>query len=129
MVLLWQSCGLVVPWYDPSLDIDRKLSVDPDLFLTGHIDGKVVASVMGGYEGHRGWINFLAVLPEYQLCGYGKEIMSAIEKKIAERGCPKINLQVRSYNTGVIEFYKHIGYLDDEVVSFGKKLIVDQVEE
>ncbi len=119
----------MVPWYDPSKDIDRKLKVDPDLFLTGHIDGKVVASVMGGYEGHRGWINYLAVLPEYQKLGYGREIISAIEKKIAERGCPKINLQIRSHNTGVIEFYRHLGYSDDEVVSFGKKLIVDSAEE
>ncbi len=129
VIQLWEKCRLTVPWYDPSKDIDRKLKVDPDLFLTGHIDGAVVATVMGGYEGHRGWINYLAVLPEYQKLGYGREMMSAVERKIAEKGCPKINLQVRSYNTSVIDFYRHLGYADDQVVSFGKKLIVDSTEE
>jgi len=125
VIRLWRECNLVVGWYDPSIDIDRKLRVDPDLFLTGHLGEKVVASVMGGYEGHRGWINFLAVLPEYQGRGYGSEMMSAVEGMIAEKGCPKINLQVRSYNTGVIEFYKKIGYINDEVISFGKKFVID----
>ncbi|MBN2071906.1 MAG: GNAT family acetyltransferase [Candidatus Krumholzibacteriota bacterium] len=128
VVDLWRRCNLTVPWYDPSKDIDRKLQVDPELFLTGLISGMVIASVMGGYEGHRGWINYLAVHPEYRGMGYGREMMEAVEAMIAERGCPKINLQVRSYNKGVIEFYRKLGYRDDEVVSFGKKIVVDSEE-
>jgi len=80
---------------------------------------------MGGYEGHRGWINYLAVLPEYQGKGYAKDIMFAIEQKLKNIGCPKINLQIRSNNENVIKFYESIGYFDEHMTSMGKKLSED----
>ena len=126
VVALWQECGLVVTQNDPAKDIERKLKVDPDLFLVGHEGGVIVATVMGGYEGHRGWINYLAVKPAEQRKGYGRALMEAVEALIIQRGCPKINLQVRSSNRGVIEFYKSIGYRDDEVVGLGKRFEYDQ---
>ena len=125
VIALWRRCGLTRPWNHPKLDIERKLLVDPELFLVGEIDGEIVASVMGGYEGHRGWINYLAVDPGYQRQGLGREMMEAVETKIRAAGSPKINLQIRTGNTAVIEFYQSIGYKMDEVVSMGKRLVVD----
>ena len=126
LVELWQACGLTVPWNDPRKDIQRKLTKDPELFLIGLIDGLVVASVMGGYEGHRGWINYLAVDPKLQKKGYGRQLMEAVEKKISQTSCPKINLQIRSSNVDVIAFYKAIGYKQDDVVGMGKRLVSDE---
>ena len=109
VVALWQACGLVVPWNDPSRDIERKMSVGRELFLVGEIDGVLVASVMGGYDGHRGWINYLAVDPQHRRQGLGEVMMEAAEISLRKQGCPKINLQVRTSNAEVIEFYRAIG--------------------
>ena len=122
---LWQRCGLTKPWNDPLLDLERKRQVDPDLFLIGTIDDKLVAVAMGGYEGHRGVVNYLAVEPDLQGGGYGKQLMVYLEKKLTARGCPKINLLIRSSNTEVIKFYAAIGYKQDQVVCMGKRLIED----
>ncbi len=122
---LWNDCGLVVPWNDPVKDIKRKLKVDPDLFLVGELDGKIVASVMGGYEGHRGWINYLAVSPRHQRKGYGRLIMEVAELAIAQKGCPKINLQIRGSNTDIASFYQAIGYDIENVIGLGKRLKPD----
>jgi ribosomal protein S18 acetylase RimI-like enzyme len=99
--------------------------VRPDLFLVGTIDGKVVATVMVGYEGHRGWINYLGVCPDHQRQGLGREMMQAAEQRLRDCGAPKINLQVRTGNQQVIDFYKSIGFQLDDVVSMGKRLEVD----
>ena len=125
VIELWRECNLVVPQNDPAKDIERKLKIDPDLFLVGVIDEKVVATVMGGYEGHRGWINYLAVKPSQQRKGYGQAIMQAVESLIKQKGCPKINLQVRATNEAVIKFYAAIGYGNDNVVGLGKRLEYD----
>ena len=125
VIHLWYECELVVPWNNPKMDIERKLKVNPELFLVGEIEYKIIASVMGGYEGHRGWINYLAVLPDYQGKGFAKQIMTAVEQKIKNIGCPKINLQIRSNNEDVIKFYESIGYYDERMTSMGKRLSED----
>ena len=125
IIYLWQQCELTRPWNDPNKDIDRKLAEHPELFLIGIEDNQVIASVMGGYEGHRGWVSYLAVAPDRQHKGYGKEIMRALEEKLLQLGCPKINLQVRTTNTKVIAFYEAMGFKMDDVVSMGKRLIND----
>lgn len=84
--------------------------------------GKIVGSVMAGYEGHRGWINYLAVAPRFRQQGYGRQLMEAAETLLRARGCPKINLQVRASNAEVVRFYEAIGFAVDDVVSFGKRL-------
>jgi len=122
VVALWQSCDLVRHWNDPHKDIRRKLAVRPDLFLVGILDGQVVASVMAGYEGHRGWLNYLAVAPEYQRHGLARSIVTEAERLLREAGCPKINLQIRKFNKDVIEFYRRLGYAIDDVFSMGKRL-------
>jgi ribosomal protein S18 acetylase RimI-like enzyme len=126
VIALWEECNLVVPWNDPKKDIQRKLKVNPELFLVGILDGRIVASIMGGYEGHRGWVNYLAVSPSIQRKGYGRQMMEVVETKLREVGCPKINLQVRDTNKGVIAFYKAIGYDPDNVISMGKRLESDE---
>ncbi|HID50420.1 MAG TPA: GNAT family acetyltransferase [Anaerolineae bacterium] len=125
VVALWQACGLVKPWNDAYKDIQRKLTVGRELFLVGEIDGRIAATIMGGYEGHRGWVNYLAVHPDYRRQGYGRFLMDTVESKLLALGCPKINLQIRESNLDVIRFYEAIGYKQDKVVSFGKRLIPD----
>lgn len=125
VVRLWEACELTRPWNDPRKDIARKLAVRPDLFLVGVIDGEVVGTVMAGYEGHRGWINYLAVHPGRRRRGVGRAIMAEAERLLALTGCPKINLQVRSTNAAVIAFYQSLGYAMDDVVSLGKRLVED----
>ncbi|MCX5734802.1 MAG: GNAT family acetyltransferase [candidate division NC10 bacterium] len=126
VVQLWTDCGLVVPWNNPRRDIRRKLQVQAGMFLVGCVENQVVATVMAGYEGHRGWINYLAVSPRHQRAGIGRRMMEEAEALLRAAGCPKINLQVRSTNAAVIEFYKRIGFKIDDVVSFGKRLEPDE---
>ena len=125
VIELWQACALVVPWNDPVKDIARKLKVDADLFLVGESGGEIVATVMGGYEGHRGWINYLAVSPQHQRKGYGREIMEFVEQRIQQKGCPKINLQIRGSNTQAAAFYQAIGYDIENAIGLGKRLEPD----
>ena len=125
VVSLWQECELTRPWNNPELDIQRKLSVNDDLFLVADDDGQIVGSIMGGYDGHRGWINYLAVSPSVQKQGLGRELMDAVESRLLDQGCPKINLQVRTGNDSVMAFYEAIGYTDDNCTSFGKRIIPD----
>ncbi len=122
VVALWERCGLTRPWNDPRKDIRRKVGVQPELFLVGVVDGDIAAAVMAGYEGHRGWIQYLGVDPRRRRSGLGRAIMAEAERRLRAAGCPKINLQVRTSNTGVIEFYKRLGFALDDVVSMGKRL-------
>ena len=125
VIQLWQDCGLVVPWNDPGEDIRRKIKHSPDGFLVCSIDRKIVSTLMVGYDGHRGWVNYLAVAPDRQMMGIGREMMAYAENWLLLQGCPKLNLQIRSTNDQVIRFYESIGYTNDEVISLGKRLIAD----
>jgi ribosomal protein S18 acetylase RimI-like enzyme len=123
VITLWKECNLVVPWNDSHEDIRIKCDYQPELFLVAEdVNGSVVGSVMAGYDGHRGWINYLAVSPDKREKSIGTQLMSAAEEKLKSLGCPKINLQIRSSNTGVINFYEKIGYKQDDVVCYGKRL-------
>ena len=125
VVHLWLECGLVVPHNNPICDIERKLKVNPEWFLVGELDGRIVASCMVGYEGHRGWINYLAVRPEFRRQGFGQRMMEHAENLMQRAGCAKINLQVRASNIDVVRFYESIGYKQDTVVNMGKRLDPD----
>ena len=125
VIELWRACGLTRPWNDPDLDIARKLKVQPELFIVGEFDGKVIASAMAGYDGHRGSVYYLAISPEYQCRGFGRLLMQRVEMALKAMGCPKINIVVRTSNTKVLAFYQHLGYAADDVVSLGKRLIPD----
>ena len=126
VIALWQRCELTRPWNDPRKDIERKLTVQPELFVVGERQGQIVATAMAGFDGHRGWINYLAVSPEVQKQGLGRQLMSHVEQALMAMGCPKLNLQVRAGNAQALAFYQAIGYGQDELVSMGKRLISDQ---
>ena len=125
VIELWNRSELIRPWNDPNRDIDRKVAVGDGLFLVGELDGKIVAAAMAGYEGHRGWVNYLAVDPERQGNGLGAELMADIEARLVGLGCPKLNLQIRTDNEGAIAFYERLGFSVDAALSMGKRLISD----
>lgn len=122
---LWLRCGLVTPANNPHCDIGRKCAISPELFWVAVADDRVVGTCMAGYEGHRGWINYLAVAPEVQRQGIARQLMTVAEAKLAALGCPKINLQVRATNSRVLAFYQTLGYTQDPVISMGKRLSHD----
>ncbi|WAB85046.1 GNAT family acetyltransferase [Microcella daejeonensis] len=125
VVELWRAAGLTRPWNDPHRDIARKLTVQPELLLVGEVEGRVIASAMAGYDGHRGWVNYLAVDPAHRGRGHARALMAEIERLLTELGCPKLNLQVRADNEEALGFYAALGYSPDAAVSLGKRLIVD----
>ena len=120
LVALWKMCELTVPWNNPHKDIARKLQVQPELFLVGILDSNLIATVMGGYDGHRGWINFLAVHPDFRENGYGQKIMNSVETEIRKMGCPKINLQIRRGNDKITFFYQKLGFYHRSCSQYGK---------
>lgn len=122
VIHLWGQCGLIVPQNNPQKDIKRKMKVNPELFLVGIYRSNLIATCIAGYEGHRGWINYLAVAPAMRRRGVATQLMTAAEKQLKCIGCPKINLQVRTSNKAVIDFYASIGFQDDHVLSMGKRL-------
>jgi ribosomal protein S18 acetylase RimI-like enzyme len=125
VVALWHACGLTRPWNDPARDIARKRTVQPELFLVGVVDDAIVATAMIGYDGHRGWINYLGVDPAQRGRGHARALMGEAERRLVALGCPKLNLQVRASNEAALAFYRHLGYVADEAVGLGKRLIAD----
>ena len=103
----------------------RKLNFQKELFFVGLLNDEIIATAMFGYDGHRGWLNYFAVLPNFQKRGFGKQLMTFGEMALIEKGCPKLNLQIRNDNTKAINFYQKVGYKEDAAVSFGKRLIED----
>ncbi len=122
VIQLWLESGLVVPHNNPIQDIQRKLSIQPQWFLVGTISDTIVGSCMAGYEGHRGWINYLAVAQSERRQGYAAQLIAHSETLLKQAGCPKISLQIRRSNKDVINFYQKIGYAEDDVISMGKRI-------
>lgn len=122
LVTLWQNCGLVVAHNNPYRDIDRKLAINPDWLLVGELDGEIITSCMVGYDGHRGWLNYLACAPEHRNNGFARQMVAQAEKILGDVGCPKINIQIRTSNQQVIDFYRQLGFSTDDIVSMGKRL-------
>ena len=125
VVALWLRCGLTRPWNDPRKDIARKRAIQPELFLVGTIEARIAATVMAGYEGHRGWINYLGVDPAHRRRGFARTMMAEVEPRLRAMGCPKINLQVRAGNADAMALYTALGYISDDVVSLGRRLVED----
>ncbi|NDZ15368.1 GNAT family acetyltransferase [Variovorax sp. WS11] len=126
VIALWQACGLTRPWNDPHRDIQRKLGEQRELFLVAIGDeGALLGSAMVGFDGHRGWVYYLAVSPGHRRMAIGRALMHEAERLLIERGCPKINLLVRSSNAEVVAFYRKLGYTQDDVISLGRRLIHD----
>ncbi|WP_332923785.1 GNAT family acetyltransferase [Candidatus Puniceispirillum sp.] len=125
IIRLWQVCDLIRPWNDPQKDIDRKMTDRNGAFWVGRVDDKVVASIMIGYDGHRGTINYLAIDPAFKGQGFGRQLMKEAEAFLISIGCPKVSFCVRRDNEPVVQFYDALGYKPDDVFFFGKRLIPD----
>ena len=120
---LWREVFPESPsWNHPETDIQRKLCIQRELFLVATIDSRLVGTAMAGFDGHRGWVYYVAVSPTRRRQGIGSALMKAVEEKLAAMGCPKLNLQVRASNDEVVAFYKRLGYETEERVSMGKCL-------
>ena len=126
LVPLWEMCKLTVPWNNPHKDIARKLKVQSDLFLIGYLEDKLIASIIAGYDGHRGWIYYFAVHPDFQSRCYGNQLMNYVENKLRELGCPKINLQIREGNDKVFSYYQKLGFVEEKRINMGKRIENDQ---
>ncbi len=122
VIALWERCDLTRPWNDPHEDIAVKMTTQPELFLVSERDGDIIGTAMAGFDGHRGWVNYLAVEPSLQGQGIGRSLMAEIERLFKNRDVPKINVQIRSSNSKVIAFYESLGFKVDEVVGMGKRL-------
>ena len=122
LVDLWTRCGLVRPWNDARADIARARASGCAVILAGRIDGAIVAAVMAGDDGHRGWFYYLAVDPAQQGKGHGRAMTQAGEAWLKARGCEKVMLMVRPDNTKVADFYKASGYFEQPRALFAKWL-------
>lgn len=127
VVALWEECGLTRPWNDPRADIARKLRVQPELFRVAvdETTREVVGSVMAGYDGHRGWMYYLATAPTHRGRGIASALMREVEALLLELGCPKVQLMVRGDNEQALGFYDRLGYENADVRVLGKRLIAD----
>jgi len=139
VVALWHECGLTRPWNDPHRDIERKLAVQPEMFLVGtepaepadtaDPDGTaeevVVATAMAGHEGHRGWLWYVAVASSHRGGGRARQIVAEAERLLLEAGCPKVQLMVRAGNDSAEATWGSLGYEVSDVVVYGKRLVED----
>ncbi|MCL6237623.1 MULTISPECIES: GNAT family acetyltransferase [Acinetobacter] len=125
VIALWELCDLTRPWNNPEIDIFRKLAQRDQLFLLAVKDDQLIATVMGGYDGHRGWVNYLAVHPHFQRNGVATALIQQLEKRLIALGCPKLQLLIRQDNIDVQNFYEQLGYEEVEVICLGKRLITD----
>jgi ribosomal protein S18 acetylase RimI-like enzyme len=125
VIALWQATGLTRPWNNPHQDISRKLAVQPELFLVAVDGGEVVGSVMAGYDGHRGWLYYLASDPVRRGQGIARQLVEEAERLLLDMGCPKVNLMVRPENGVAQGFYEALGYEHFPTWATGKRLISD----
>ena len=122
VVELWKACGLTRPWNDPASDIELARKGSNAAVLIGRDDGAIVATVMVGHDGHRGWVYYLAVSPDHRDQGHGRVMMEAAERWLRERSIEKLQLLVRPDNTSVKDFYQSLGYAMQERIIYAKWL-------
>lgn len=121
-VALWEACGLTRPWNDPRADIALALGKETSTVLAGRLDGALVATAMTGSDGHRGWVYYLAVSPDFQRRGFGAAIMQAAADWLKARGAPKLHVMIRTENLGVAEFYARLGYARSDTITMTRSL-------
>lgn len=121
-VVLWEACGLLRPWNDPRADIRQALAAPSATILAGRVEGRLVATVMTGVDGHRGWVYYLAVAEDARGCGVGRAMMRAAERWAAANGAPKMNLLIRTDNAASAGFYEAIGYAPSAVSVLQRRL-------
>lgn len=121
-VALWRETGLTRPWNDPVADLEQALAGATSTVLAAFDDGGLHGTVMVGYDGHRGWLYYVAVAPSRQGSGLGRELVEAAQEWLRARGAPKVQLMVRATNAAVVGFYERLGYVDTECVVLGRRL-------
>ena len=121
VIALWTRCGLTRPWNDPHADIALARETPSSDVLTGRQDRSVVATAIVGSDGHRGYVYYIAVEPDLQGAGIGREIMEAAETWLKTKGCPKVHVLVRSANTEAMAFYERLGFAVDDALLMGKR--------
>ena len=126
IIQLWERCDLTRPWNNPEIDIFRKAAQKDELFLVAVKDQTIIATLMGGYDGHRGWINYLAVHPNHQRNGIATALIQHSEKRLIALGCPELQILVPKEHIDIQNFYEQLGYDEKEVVCLAKRLISDQ---
>jgi ribosomal protein S18 acetylase RimI-like enzyme len=122
VIALWQRCGSARPWNDPAADIALARKDTNATVLLARDEGAVVASVLVGHDGHRGWVYYVTVDPDHRFKGYGRMIMAAAEDWLRAKGIEKMQLMVRGDNAKVHAFYQSLGYFEQERVVFAKWL-------
>ena len=122
VVALWRDCGLTRPWNDTYADFDRAIGAQDATVLLCRNAGAVVATVMIGWDGHRGWVYYLCVAPVERRTGLGRAVMTAAEDWLKMRGCPKIQLMIREDNADALRFYEALGLARQPVVTMGRFL-------
>ena len=123
VINLWRLIFPDAPAHnDPAQDIQSKMAIQPELFFVGILDDLIVGTAMSGFDGHRGWVYYVAVHPDHRRKGIGTELMQRVESALHASGCPKINLQIRADNAEVRSFYASMGYEVEERISMGKRL-------
>jgi ribosomal protein S18 acetylase RimI-like enzyme len=122
VIALWEACGLTRPWNDPAADFTRAVRGPTSAVLVLHEGDALAASVMTGFDGHRGWVYYLAVAPERRRAGLGRVMMDAAEAWLRTRGAPKIQLMVRADNEAALGFYEALGLERQQVVTLGRFL-------
>lgn len=122
LIALWHAAGVLRPWNDPDRDIAQARQGQHSQILVGLVENEIVASVMVGEDGHRGWVYYVATAPHLQKSGYGRAIMKAAEDWLASRGIAKLNLMVRHDNAVAGSFYERLGYRHSDVVCLQKVL-------
>jgi ribosomal protein S18 acetylase RimI-like enzyme len=122
IIEIWEGAKLTRPWNNPNDDIKNALTTPTSTILLLCADSQIIGTVMVGYDGHRGWIYYLAVRNEFQKKGYGKQLVQEAEKWLKSRNVPKVNLMIRNSNEAVKSFYESCKYKDDEVIVMAKWL-------
>jgi ribosomal protein S18 acetylase RimI-like enzyme len=121
-VSLWHVSGVARPWNDPVADLRRAMTGSASTVLACTDRSQLLGTAMVGYDGHRGWVYYVAVAPSHRKQGVGRKLMEACEEWARDRGAPKIQVMIRRTNTNVLGFYKQLGYTDDEVSVLSRKL-------
>ena len=122
VIVLWQRCGTARPWNDPAADIALARREGNSTVLLGRHDGAVVASVLVGHDGHRGWVYYVASDPDHRFKGFGRAMMTAAEDWLRARGIEKMQLMVRPDNSKVQAFYESLGYFEQKRIIYAKWL-------
>ena len=122
VIALWQACGLMRPWNDPTSDIALARREPHSTVLIGRDGDAIVATAMVGHDGHRGWVYYVATDPDRRAKGYGRAIMNAAEDWLRATGIAKLQLMVRRDNAKAGAFYQSIGYAEAQTIVFAKWL-------